>query len=427
MLNDNIMKYINGIKKYKNPIIIIFIFFIFFIITYYYYTKYFYEYITLHILNQIQFGNIILMYNNEILFEKINNDTISKDKTPIIFIKNRDKFFKKVYKYNEVGLGHGYVKGYWTTNNLLDMLTIFSLNRNVIKIPNLFKLKISSFKINDDHKKIKHHYDVGNEFYQTFLLDDLSSYSCGIWKNNNDTLNDAQYRKIHTIIKKLNPIKNSDILDIGCGWGKIANYVAKVTNCKVDGITLSDEQVKYAMHNYNNNVNIYNMHYIHLQKKYDYIYSIGMFEHVRYENYDTFFKCIKRILKPNGKFLLHTIIDVQSKDKYNIDKSFISEYIFPAGQIPNNDWIMDYVVKNNLTIIHSEVFGGQHYAKTLNEWYKNLKLNKKYIVDNFGHDLFKKYEYYFNICEAGFKVGKMAIGHYLITNNMINTLDDNYI
>jgi cyclopropane-fatty-acyl-phospholipid synthase len=405
------------------------IFIIFVFIIYFIYDKYYkynlYEYIIIKLLNQMKFGNLRIIYKNDILFEKIND---IKENVPEINIIDRHNFFKYIYKWNEVGLGESYIKEYWKTDNLLNVLTNIALNRNKIKIPNLLKLKISSFEIKNDHEKIKHHYDVSNNFYNSFLLDDLSAYSCGIWESDDITLNQAQYKKINIIINKLNPLENKTILDIGCGWGKIANYVAKITNCYVDGITISDEQEKYAKINkVNERVNIYNMHYINLIKKYDYIYSIGMFEHIRYENYDMFFSCIKKILKPNGKFLLHTIIDIQTKDKYTIEESFISKHIFPAGQIPNNDWIMDNIIKNNLTIIHSEIYGGQHYAKTLSAWYNNMKNNKKYIIDNFGKDLYMKYEYYFNICEAGFKIGKMAIGHYLITNNMINTLSDSYI
>ena len=258
-------------------------------------------------------------------------------------------------------------------------------------------------------------------------MDDLSAYSCGIWQNDTDTLNDAQYRKVNIIINKLNPKHNSNILDIGCGWGKIANYVANKTKSLVDGITLSDEQVKYAKQNYKNNVNIINMHYLKLNKQYDYIYSIGMFEHVRYENYNDFFKCIKRILKPNGRMLLHTIIDTERKESNYIEKTFMSEHIFPGGQIPNNDWITEHIVRNELSIIHYEYYGGQHYAKTLNTWYKNMVLNKKYVLENYGEKIFRTYEYYFNICEAGFRSGKMGVGHYLIVNNQINSLTNNYI
>lgn len=168
-------------------------------------------------------------------------------------------------------------------------------------------------------------------------------------------------------------------------------------------------------------------HYLDLDDKYDYIYSIGMFEHVTYKNYDSFFKCIKKILKPNGKFLLHTIISTEKTDPKYIDKTFVSEHIFPESQIPNNDWITDSITKNGLSLVHSEFFGGQHYANTLNEWYGNLQKNKDELITLYGIKLYLTYEYYFNICIAGFKCGQMGICHYLISNSNVNSLDNSFV
>lgn len=383
-----------------------------------------YEYLVLNVLSKMKYGNIKFVHEDQIIFSLVNMDG---KKVAIINIFDRYKFFKNLYKHGEAGLGKSYIKKYWNTDDLLECLTVLALNEQYLSVPNILRFNTSDHKVSDDHKKIKHHYDVGNDFYDKILLDELSAYSCGFWYDSNDTLNNAQFRKVDTIIQKINPKPGSSILDIGCGWAKIANYVARQTECKVDGVTLSDEQMKYGNKNSTKDVNIFKMHYTQLNKKYDHIYSIGMFEHVRHENYDQFFESIHKLLKPNGRFLLHTIIDTKPKDPQYIDKSFISQYIFPGGQVPNSDWIISHIEKNGLSLIHAEIYGGQHYARTLHEWNKNMQKNKEYIYEHYGEALYRQYEYYFNICEAGFTTGKLALGHYLITNTMRNTLDNNYL
>jgi cyclopropane-fatty-acyl-phospholipid synthase len=224
----------------------------------------------------------------------------------------------------------------------------------------------------------------------------------------------------------MNALPNKTILDIGCGWGKIADYVSKQTNCNVTGITISKEQIKFIKDNLPN-VNVIEQDYREVTQPFDYIYSIGMFEHVRYENYDEFFSMIKRCLNKEGRCVLHTIISTEKTNSEYVSETFISKHIFPGGQIPNNDWIMNAIMRNGLNIIHSEYFGGQHYSKTLHTWRENMLKNKEYIIKNYSKELVKTYEFYFAECEAAFSVGSMGIGHYVITNNEIADLNNNFV
>jgi cyclopropane-fatty-acyl-phospholipid synthase len=296
-----------------------------------------------------------------------------------------------------------------------------------------------------DKKNIAHHYDVGNDFYRLFLTDPLMTYSCGIWATDKTTLTDAQYNKINIIIKKMNPKPNQKILDIGCGWGKIAKYVADKTNTHVTGITVSEKQAQQARqmlqmlqtqeninsenNNNKNNIDVMVMDYRNLNQQYDHMYSIGMFEHVRYENYDAFFQMIKRCLVPNGRFVLHTIItlDKNPRDEYKVMESFINKYVFPAGQIPTSQSIIGAAYRSNLKIIHTEIFGGQHYAKTLHTWRENMLKNREYIKKHYSDELVRKYDYYFAYCRAGFAIGSHAIGHFIITNQEVVNLTNNFV
>lgn len=385
------------------------------------------KYCVVKLLNSFEFGNLTIINKNngETVLEKYND---KNDKHITIFVSD-ERFYLDLFENGEVGLGESYMKKYWMTDDLLGFLMLLIKNKNN-KYMSKTLIDINNPDEISDESKIKHHYDVGNDFYQTFLLDDLSAYSCGIWDNITNNLNDAQYNKVNIILKKLNIFgKKSNILDIGCGWGKIANYVANKTNSNVIGLTLSDEQVKYGKDNYNKNVTILKKHYKNLPNDavYDAIYSIGMFEHVGYENYDIFFSKIKSILKPNCRFLLHTIICTEQSEKNKTEKIFINQHIFPNAQIPNNDWITTSITKSGLSIIHAEFFGGQHYAETLKCWRQNMLSNKKYVIDNYSDELLYKYEYYFSICEAAFRSNIMCVAHYLIENTDNLNLSSNYV
>ena len=239
-------------------------------------------------------GNFVLIDSSseEELVRVVNEPT---KQVPIVKINNQQKFFSSIYEKSELGLKKSYMRGEWACNNLVEFHNTLCLNQSNSNIPSISLQLVSSKSQDYDKSNIVHHYDVGNDFYLQFLRDDLNAYSCGFWFNPTDTLNDAQYNKVNTVIKKLNAQPGSSILDIGCGWGKIAQYISSHTKCKVTGITISNEQEKYANSTYNpTQVVVIDMDYRNISGTFDYIYSIGMFEHVRYENYDIFFQVIKK-------------------------------------------------------------------------------------------------------------------------------------
>ena len=382
--------------------------------------------IILYGLSKFNKGNFIIIdeKNNELI--KVINEPL--EKIPIVKVNNQANFFYNIYNKSELGLGESYMNGDWVSDDLIGFLNSICLNETNPNIPKISLKNILSSSSEYDKSNIQHHYDVGNDFYLKFLRDDLNAYSCGFWFNSTDTLNDAQYNKVNTIIKKIQAKPGSSILDIGCGWGKIANYVSTQTSSKVTGITISNEQEKYGLENYNpDKVRILNMDYRLLSEQFDYIYSIGMFEHVRYENYDVFFSIIKKCLKPGGRFVLHTIITFdKSSTIAKAGDKFVTTHIFPGGQIPQNDWIFQKARANGLNIIHFEGFGGQHYAKTLKTWREFMWNEQNYIRTKYSNELLLKYDYYFAICEAGFNTGMLGIGHYVIVSEPILSITNSF-
>ncbi len=387
--------------------------------------------VVLAVLSTFKHGNFIIVDSdfNEII--KVVNEP--EKNIPIVKVINPNQFFTSLYNYGELGLGEAYMRGDWTMvsdnrDDLVNFLNAMCRNQTNNNIPSYSLEDVYSFSLDYDKSNIKHHYDVGNDFYLQFLRDDLNAYSCGFWFTPTDNLNNAQYNKVNTIIKKLNAKPGSSILDIGCGWGKIANYVSNVTKSKVTGITISDEQAKFANENYNpDKVVVINMDYRNISGQFDCIYSIGMFEHVRYENYDAFFSMIKRTLIPGGRLVLHTIITFDNTNTVSkVGDNFVLKHIFPGGQIPHNDWILNKARDNGLNIIHFEGFGGQHYAKTLKTWRENMWKEKDYIRTKYPEELLLKYDYYFAVCEAGFNTGHLGLGHYVIVSEPILSIDNSF-
>jgi cyclopropane-fatty-acyl-phospholipid synthase len=379
----------------------------------------------LDIFNKFEYGNFIFMdvKNGTVLLKKIN---VENDPISTVFINDTAQFFLAIWHNNELGLGESYVKKIWHADNILLFLTNLVLNRNNKSIPKFNFYNFYNKNPEVDKSNICSHYDVGNDFYETFLTDKLQAYTCGFFNDDNTTLEQAQLNKVNMVIKKMNTEPNKTILDIGCGWGKIANYVSEQTQCHVTGVTIAKEQIKYINENLPN-ITAYEQDYRNITTNFDYIYSIGILEHVRYENYDSFFSMIKRCLRKNGRCVIHTIMYTEPRLTNTVAETFISKHIFPGGQIPCGDWILNAVLRNGLQVIHSEFFGGQHYAKTLHHWRENMLVNRDVILKSYDQELINKFEYYFASCEAGFTGGTMGIGHFIITNDNISTLENSFL
>ena len=185
---------------------------------------------------------------------------------------------------------------------------------------------------------VSSHYDIGNDFYSLWL-DDTLSYSCAYFKNENDTLYDAQMNKIHHTLKKLNLKEGESLLDIGCGWGTLLIEAAKKYKVKGLGITLSEEQYKkfserIVEENLQDYLEVRLMDYRDLEKSgltFDKVVSVGMLEHVGRTNYDLYFKNINAVLKEGGVFVLHYISGMRETE----GDAWIKKYIFPGGMIPS--------------------------------------------------------------------------------------------
>ena len=353
-----------------------------------------------------------------------------KKENPVILKLLDKKLHYKLLFYPDLYFGEAYTDGTLTIENgsLSDFLDIIFLNirRSEINQCSKFVNKLRGayrFLTNFNYKKksksnVAHHYDISEKLYDLFL-DEKRQYSCAYFKSKNDTLEEAQNNKIDHIIKKLNLKPNQKVLDIGSGWGSLAIDIAKKSKCQVLGITLSENQLKYSQEkakeiNVDNQVQFKMMDYRDVKEKFDRIVSVGMFEHVGRKYYKTFFKQIKKILKPDGLALLHTIGSVE---KPRTPHPWITKYIFPGGYTPSFSELAIPIEKSNLIISDVEVLR-MHYAHTLRNWKNRFTKNKDKVLKMFDEKFFRMWEFYLVSCEKAFEWGDQVVYQFQLTKDM---------
>lgn len=228
---------------------------------------------------------------------------------------------KDLIASTSLALGEAYMKGnievdkdlYEVINFLLSNIDSFSMKKSLVR-----KIIYTRTSKKNQEKEVTSHYDIGNDFYSLWL-DKTMSYSCAYFKNNNDTLYDAQVNKVDHILEKLHLKKEMSLLDIGCGFGFLLMRAAKKYGVKGLGITLSKEQYKKFSEDIKREgleglVTVKLMDYRELQKSnllFDRVVSVGMLEHVGRDNYPLFIQNVNEVLKDSGLFLLHFISELK--------------------------------------------------------------------------------------------------------------------
>ncbi|MDA7795886.1 cyclopropane-fatty-acyl-phospholipid synthase family protein [Candidatus Pelagibacter sp.] len=333
-----------------------------------------------------------------------------------------DLYFGEAYSDGDIVIENG------TLTEFLDLALmnigrgeINFLSRLINKLSGSYRYLTNFNFIKKSKMNVSHHYDLSDDLYDLFL-DKKRQYSCGYFKNDNDTLEDAQNNKIQHIIKKLNIQPNQKVLDIGCGWGSLAIDIAKSANCEVTGITLSQNQLDYCLKkakelNLENQVTFKLMDYRELDEKFDRIVSVGMFEHVGRKFYKKFFKQVEKLLSDNGISLVHTIGSVNPpRDPH----PWITKYIFPGGYTPSLSEVTTPIEKAGLVVSDIEVLK-LHYSYTLGHWRKNCIKNKEKIIKMYDERFFRMWEFYLAGCEIAFKWGDQVVYQFQLTKSYTST------
>ena len=333
-----------------------------------------------------------------------------------------DLYFGEAYSDGDIIIENG------TLTEFLDLALMNIGRRKINFFSHLINKLSGSYRyltnfnfIKKSKMNVSHHYDLSDDLYDLFL-DKKRQYSCGYFKNENDTLEDAQNNKIQHIIKKLNIQPNQKVLDIGCGWGSLAMDIAKSANCEVTGITLSQNQLDYCLKkakelNLENQVKFKLMDYRELDEKFDRIVSVGMFEHVGRKFYKKFFKQVEKLLSDNGISLVHTIGSVNPpRDPH----PWITKYIFPGGYTPSLSEVTTPIEKAGLVVSDIEVLK-LHYSHTLRHWKENCIKNKEKIIKMYDERFFRMWEFYLAGCEIAFKWGDQVVYQFQLTKSYTST------
>jgi cyclopropane-fatty-acyl-phospholipid synthase len=255
---------------------------------------------------------------------------------------------------------------------------------------------------------VAHHYDLDGRLYSLFLDGD-QQYSCAYFERPDQSLDDAQLAKKRHLAAKLRIAPGTRVLDIGCGWGGLALYLAEIAGAQVTGITLSQEQYQRAQNRAQErgrrDVEFKLLDYRDVAGRFDRIVSIGMFEHVGVGFYDSFFGQCAKLLAENGIALLHTI------GRYSppgITNPWIAKYIFPGGYIPALSEVLRAIERAGLIVSDVEILQ-LHYAETLKAWRERFLAHRDEVVRLYDQRFVRMWEFYLASSEMAFREGDMVV------------------
>ena len=252
---------------------------------------------------------------------------------------------------------------------------------------------------------VAHHYDIDGRIYDLFLDSDRQ-YSCAYFETSTDTLASAQLAKKRHIAAKLMLEPGSRVLDIGCGWGGLALYLAQSREAHVTGVTLSREQLAIAHQRavelgLHSDVEFRLEDYRNLSETFDRVVSVGMFEHVGIGYYDTFFKKIAASLNPDGIAVIHTIGTTGKSVPTN---PWLQKYIFPGAYAPSLSEILPAIERAGLMVSDVEILR-LHYAETLRCWRERFMARRSEAAAIYDERFCRMWEFYLALTETGFRVG----------------------
>ena len=264
-----------------------------------------------------------------------------------------------------------------------------------------------------------HHYDLSDELYELFLDRDRQ-YSCAYFLSPDDDVDTAQLNKRRHLASKLLLKPGHKVLDIGCGWGGLALYLAGECGADVTGLTLSTEQHAVAQRRaaqagLSDRVRFFLRDYREERGQYDRIVSVGMFEHVGVNHYGQFFRTVKRLLKPDGAGLLHAIGRMDGPATTN---PWLRKYIFPGGYSPALSEVIPVVERTRLWITDIEILR-LHYAETLRRWRARFERNRDRIQSLYDERFCRMWELYLTGSELAFR----RQGHVVFQMQLARAVD----
>lgn len=334
-----------------------------------------------------------------------------------------ERLYKRLMSEPSLGAGEAYMDGWWDCDQLDELFfRICRLNLDM-KIYSKWHMALYSFiySLVNYQTRIRskqvaeQHYNLGNDFYKDMLGESMA-YTCAYWRNA-DSLDKAQEDKFELICRKINLKPKERVLDLGCGWGALAKYMAEKYECEVVAVNISTEQVQFAKDICRNlPVKVYLCDYRDAHtynpdsKPFDKAVSIGLCEHVGHKNYGGFMKLVAANLKETGLFLLHTI-GKNGSTPY-IDP-WTNKYIFPNGMLPSIKLLAQ--AAENVFVVEDLHNFGADYDKTLMAWHHNFQQHWSKYSAQYGDRFYRMWNYYLLTCAGAFRARGMQLWQFVLS------------
>ncbi len=326
-----------------------------------------------------------------------------------------------------LGFAEAYILGDWSSPDLTALIECAALNQDLIgksfspsHLRRLAERLIHVARSNSrrgSRRNIVAHYDLGNDFYAAWL-DDGMTYSSALYTRPDLSLEAAQDAKLMRVIEALNLEGGERVLEIGCGWGGLAERLIREARCHVTGLTLSPSQLVHAQARLSaggldGHHDLRLQDYRDVRGVFDRIVSIEMLEAVGAEYWPAYFARLRESLAAQGRAVLQVItIAERYYDTYRREPDFIQRHVFPGGMLPSGAVLRNQIERAGLALRSVETFG-ESYAATLREWQGRFQVAWPSLRgQGFDEKFRRKWEYYLSYCEAGFRAGSIDVGLY---------------
>ncbi len=347
----------------------------------------------------------------------------------VLEVHNTD-LFARLIREGDLGFSEAYMDGWWSTPDLMAFMDLISDDaeevydgfpgQTLLRAYEKMRFWLQGNSKRQARKNISHHYDLGNDFYGLWL-DDSMTYSSAKFETGQEDLAKAQRQKYASMVDEMGVAAGDHVLEIGCGWGGFAEYAARERGLRVTGLTISEEQFKYAVERIekaglSDLVTFKLQDYRDERGQYDGIASIEMFEAVGEKYWPIYFQTVRKNLKPGARGTFQIIMVQDSRwDVYKSGVDFIQKYIFPGGMLPAPTVLRKQITDAGLKVSQSIQFG-QSYSETLRRWHDTFN-DKWGQVAALGFDerFRRMWNFYLASCAGAFRGGICEVTQITVT------------
>ena len=383
--------------------------------------------LVLKLFSSIKVGRLTVHDQGEVF--TLGTDTGTSAPQAEVTIHNPRTYWR-ILTGGTIASGEAYIDGDWSSDNLTEVTRLFSANMATMEAMadkqswlTQLLLKLAHFgrRNNKEGSKanISAHYDLGNDFFQLFL-DPTMMYSSAVFPTDSADLDTASLHKLDLICQALELKAEDRLIEIGTGWGGMALYAAEQYGCHVTTTTISQEQYQHTLdlvkaRGLEDRITVLTQDYRDLEGQFDKLVSIEMIEAVGHEYYESYFKTLSQLLKPEGKAVIQAItITDQRYESARRSVDFIKRYIFPGGCLPSINIISENIAAHTDLQMAGLRDITLDYAKTLEAWHQRFlaKLDQVHAM-GFDERFVRMWRFYLSYCEGGFR--ERIIGTYQIT------------